>query len=35
MLGVEIAIILPPGERPTIKAPTINREAAPMIDLED
>jgi len=35
MLGVEIPIILPPGERPTIKAPTIMREAPPILDLDD
>jgi uncharacterized protein len=36
MLGIEVANILPPAERPTIKAPTINRsETASVIDLDE
>ena len=34
MLGVEVQNILPPAERPTIKAPTISRET-PIIDFDE
>jgi len=34
MLGVEVQNILPPAERPTIKAPTISRES-PIIDFDE
>lgn len=34
MLGVEIQIVLPQGERPTIKAPTVAKDL-PVMDLED